>query len=80
MCYGNAIVALDTPEHREVMGDGGLYYRTVDELAEHLGRLVAEPTDRTALARRAADRGRRLYDWSVVADAYERACRRVAAA
>jgi hypothetical protein len=27
MGYGNAICANDVPEHREVLGDAGLYYR-----------------------------------------------------
>ncbi len=76
MCYSNAIIALDTPEHREVMGTGGLYYRDVDELADMMKHCVESVIERTALAHRASSRGHELYAWSVVADAYERACRR----
>lgn len=76
MCFANAIVALDTPEHREVLGEAGLYYRTVEELAANLRSLYADERRRTALAAAARSRAVERYTWSVVADAYDRACRK----
>lgn len=74
MAFANPIVALDTAEHREVLGDAGLYYRTVDELAHHLRTLAAAPLLRTRLATAAHRRARALFAWDSVTDAYVSAC------
>lgn len=79
MGYANAIVALDTPEHREVLGDAGLYYRDVDELAGRLRTLAGDPELRERLAEAAHRRARERYSWDAVAAAYERACAEAAA-
>jgi hypothetical protein len=36
MGFGNAILANDVPEHRETLGDAGLYYHGYKELASKL--------------------------------------------
>ena len=74
MAFANAIVALDTPEHREVLGDAGRYYETVDELGGQLRDLCADDDARRRLARDAAARAARLFSWDVIAEAYARAC------
>lgn len=72
------IAANDIPEHREVLGDAGLYYayNTSSSLAAQLRALLA-PGDAAAaersraLARAAGERVRRLYDWEGITGQYE---------
>lgn len=74
MGHGNAIVAHDVPEHREVLADAGQYfsYRDAADLGRGLARLLADDAEvdrcRAAATQRAADR----YGWDAVTDAYER--------
>jgi glycosyltransferase involved in cell wall biosynthesis len=75
MGFGNAVIALDTLEHREVLGDAGRYYRTTDELADELRRVWADKALRVSLAEAALRRARDLYSWDAVALAYEEASR-----
>ncbi|HEX9043731.1 MAG TPA: glycosyltransferase, partial [Candidatus Limnocylindrales bacterium] len=49
MGAGNAIVANDVPEHREVLGDAGRYYRGAAGLAEALQALLDDPAAADAL-------------------------------
>jgi glycosyltransferase involved in cell wall biosynthesis len=72
------IAANDIPEHREVLGDAGLYYtwNAPASLAEKLRTLLAadDPiaAERSrALARAAGERVRRLYDWQRITGQYE---------
>lgn len=76
MGYGNAVIALDTPEHREVLGDTGLYYRDTDELGALLRRLLEDPDERSRLGGAAQARVRDLFSWEAVTKLYERACDR----
>jgi len=71
MGYGNAILANDVPEHREVLGDAGWYYVGPDELADRLRAVLADDGARGRLAGAARDRAARLYAWDAVTDAYE---------
>lgn len=73
MAYANPIIALDTPEHREVLGDAGLYYRRVDELAAHLRTVSSRPLLRTQLAAAAQKRARELFAWDRVTESYVKA-------
>jgi glycosyltransferase involved in cell wall biosynthesis len=72
MGRGAAIVANDVPEHREVLGDAGLYYERNDprSLAERLVALVADEATRTQLGARASERARSQYSWDSVTAAY----------
>jgi glycosyltransferase involved in cell wall biosynthesis len=71
--HRNAIVAHDVPEHREVLGDAGVYfaYRDADDLAARLRDLLDAPKAvarlRAAAERRAVER----YGWDAVTDQYE---------
>lgn len=76
MAYRNAVVALDTPEHREVLGDAGEYYRDAESLAEQLRRLVADASAREQLASAAHQRAASEFSWEAVADEYDGACER----
>lgn len=71
MGAGNAIVANDVPEHREVLADAGSYYRGAGELTTVLQRILDEPEVAADLRRRAKSRALREYSWDAVTDAYE---------
>ncbi len=51
MGFGNAIVANDVPEHRETLADAGLYYKSTQELAAALTRIVERTRPRRLPAR-----------------------------
>ncbi|MBI3951518.1 MAG: glycosyltransferase [Acidobacteria bacterium] len=72
MGFGNCVVALDTPENREVVADAGLYYRTVEELKTTLRYLVENPSRIPHYREQAMARIKAHYDWEVVTDQYER--------
>lgn len=73
MAYGNSIVANDVPEHREVLGDAGLYYEfnNPDSLAEQLKVLLGSNETVEQLGKRAEARARELYCWDRVVEQYE---------
>jgi glycosyltransferase involved in cell wall biosynthesis len=72
MGFGNAIAANDVPEHREVLGDAGLYYSGAAGLTDALQRLLDQPELAKTMRAGAAERARELYDWDVIANDYER--------
>lgn len=74
MAAGNCILARDTASNREVLGPCGLYWQTVDELAEHLKDVWKHPEKRTEYAESGAERARHLYSWDAVTAAYIDAC------
>jgi exopolysaccharide biosynthesis WecB/TagA/CpsF family protein len=71
MGFGNAILANDVPEHRETLGDAGIYYHGSAELAAKIQMLLDDTTLVRGFRERAHDRARRLYSWDAVSDAYE---------
>jgi glycosyltransferase involved in cell wall biosynthesis len=71
MGFGNAIVANDVPEHRETLGDAGLYYRGPAELATALQAVLTDPKAARDLAERAHQRATSIYGWDAVTDDYE---------
>lgn len=79
MGRGACIVAHDVPEHREVLGDAGLYFEraSVSSLADRLRELVAAPEERERLSGLARERAANLYSWDHVTDQYERLFRRM---
>jgi glycosyltransferase involved in cell wall biosynthesis len=72
MGRGNAIVANDVPEHRETLGDAGVYYRNATELAGRLQELLDDAEVMNELRRRSRERAAELYSWDAVTHAYER--------
>ena len=74
MGFGNAVLALDTPEHREVLADAGTYYGTVEELAIEMARLSEDEDRRMRLAAAATQRAREEFSWDAVARTYARIC------
>jgi len=71
MGFGNAIVANDVPEHRETLGNAGLYYGGSEQLATALQAVLDDPVLAEDLRRRAHQRARERYGWDAITDAYE---------
>jgi len=74
MGHGNCILANDVPEHREVLGDAGLYFRTAccDTLTERFQNVVDNPRKVEEFKKRSKARAEARYTWDKVTDAYER--------
>lgn len=71
--HGNAVVAHDVPEHREVIGDAGVYFRYRDpgDLAQQLQQLIGSREGVTHYRGLAKERARARYGWDSVTDRYE---------
>ena len=82
MAMGGPVVAHDVPEHREVLGDAGVYFARRDEqsLAGGIERVLGDPALARELRQRARARVARAYRWDEVALAYEALCERLVAA
>lgn len=76
MAAGNAIVARDTSSNREVLGDAGLYWTSVPELAGLLKALWADESRRRTLGDCARRRARDRYSWEAVTSRYLELCER----
>ncbi len=73
MGFGNCVLANDTPEHREVLGDAGLFFdaHRPDTLAALLERIVADPSLVESQRTRAVARAAARYSWDRVTDQYD---------
>lgn len=73
MGRGACVVANDVPEHREVLGEAGRYYRRNDatDLGAVLRDLAADGTVRAALGAAAAERAQAEFSWDRATDDYE---------
>lgn len=71
--HRNAVIAHDVPEHREVVGDAGIYfaYRDRGDLAARMQHLVAEPPAVERLRALAEERVMAHYSWDAITDQYE---------
>lgn len=75
MAFGNCVVAHNTPENLETIGDAGFAYDGEvgpDSLRQVLRRLLSEPGLVQEYRQRARRRAQTHYTWGAVADAYER--------
>jgi glycosyltransferase involved in cell wall biosynthesis len=72
MGYGNCVLANDTPENREVVGDAGLAFAASEpgSLAAALERALGDAALRSRLGAMAAERARERYSWDAVARQY----------
>lgn len=80
MAAGNCIIAKDTPENREVLGDAGLFFRDSDDLRR---QIEVSLKDRSLVERfrvLAQRRAEERYSWDAVTDAYEELFRRLSRA
>jgi glycosyltransferase involved in cell wall biosynthesis len=72
MGVGNCVIAYDTPENREVVGDCGLLYRDVAELSRHIQWALDDPSRVTGLREKAQARAKELYSWDAITRQYEK--------
>jgi len=74
MASGGCVVALDTPENREVGGEAVGYFRLRphETLSGVLSECAASPVLRDAMRHAARTRAAALYSWERVTEAYER--------
>lgn len=80
MAFGTCVVANDTPENLETIGDAGFGYDGAvgaASLRAVLERLLGDPALVEAYGRRARERVRAHYSWDAVTDAYEALLREV---
>ena len=78
MTFGAPIVAHDVPEHREVLGAAGLYYRSQEELAAGVSRVLADEGLSAMLRAEARSRAETRYRWDRVVERYEQLFARLA--
>ena len=79
MGSGGAVLALDTPENREVGGDAvGYFGLHPSSLSGILWAWLADAGQREALRERARRRAAAEYGWDAVTDAYEQLFRKLA--
>lgn len=72
MAFGNCVVAHNTAENLETIGDAGLSYDgSAGALRAVLARLLADPIVVADYRRRAVERAAAVYDWEIVTDQYE---------
>jgi glycosyltransferase involved in cell wall biosynthesis len=74
MGYGNCILANDVPQHREVLGEAGIYFSVsnIKDLTMKLQRLVDRPAEVKLYSGKALKRVREKYSWDKVTSDYER--------
>ncbi len=75
MAFGNCVIAYDTPENLETIGDAGFAYDGQvggASLRQVLQRLLSEPALVAEYSERARVRARTHYSWEAVTDAYEK--------
>jgi glycosyltransferase involved in cell wall biosynthesis len=73
MGFGNCVLANDVPEHREVMRDSGLFFKTSqqDDLRDKMQYLVDHPEVVKDYQAKAVARIAAAYTWNRIADQYE---------
>jgi len=74
MGFANCILANDVPEHREVLGDAGIFFDVEDpeDLAKKLQRVLDQPELVERYRERARRRAAEKYSWDSITDAYEK--------
>ncbi|HEV8659672.1 MAG TPA: glycosyltransferase [Thermoanaerobaculia bacterium] len=80
MGSGGCVLALETPENREVGGDsiGYFGFHPQETLSQAIRQLLADADLRDELRRRARKRAADRYSWAVVTEAYEHLLEQVA--
>lgn len=69
--FGNCVLALDTPEHREVAAEAAIYYADGADLARQLERVLKCPDVVAEKRGKGMARVSEHYGWLMVADQYE---------
>lgn len=71
MLFGRPILAYDVPFHREVLQDGGIYFRDADDLAKCMGMLENNEIDLKQIEKWQIKRIQEEYNWDDVAEKYK---------
>ncbi|MFQ5601690.1 MAG: DUF1972 domain-containing protein [bacterium] len=73
MGHGNCVLANDVPEHREVLGDAGVYFHSQKngELTSQMQYLLDNPESVTEYGKKAVARIKKFYTWEKVTENYE---------
>jgi rhamnosyltransferase len=71
LSFGRPIVAYDVPFHREVLQDGGIYFKDEDGLAECITSLEKGKFDSKAVVEWQVRRIEEEYNWDKVAGEYD---------
>lgn len=73
MGYGNCIIANDVPEHREVLGESGIYFNNFinGDLTEKMQKLLDRPELVTEFKKAVKQRVVDRYSWVRITDQYE---------
>jgi len=71
MGYGNCVLANDVPEHREVLGDAGMYYRGKHDLVQKIKYLLANPDFIKKRRQKAREIAENEFSWEKVTTQYE---------
>jgi glycosyltransferase involved in cell wall biosynthesis len=75
MAFSNCVVAHNTPENLETIGEAGFSYdgkQGANSLRQVLQQLLTNPERVEAYRKRARQRAQTYYTWEAVTDAYER--------
>jgi len=72
MGASNCVIAKDTPENREVLGDCGLFFNDAAGLAPEIERTLTDAALVVGLRSKALERAKARYSWDAVTDAYEK--------
>lgn len=71
MGAGNCALTLQTPENLEVMGEAGIVYDSVPDLATKLQQVLDDPSIIGEYRRRAMERVTQHYNWEQITNQYE---------
>jgi glycosyltransferase involved in cell wall biosynthesis len=72
MGAGNCVIAYDTPENREVLGDCGLLFKDVAELTRYIQGAIDDPVRASAFGDKAQARAKAVYSWDAITSQYEK--------
>jgi glycosyltransferase involved in cell wall biosynthesis len=78
MGAGNCVIAKDTPENHEVLGDTGLFFQDAKDLARQIQHTLTDSALVAVLRASAHARAKARYSWDAVTDAYEKLFRDLA--
>jgi glycosyltransferase involved in cell wall biosynthesis len=78
MGAGNCALTLATPENMEVIGDAGIMYKSADDLAVYLQRVIDDSSIIGEYRHRAMTRVTERYNWEQITDRYEELLARLA--
>jgi glycosyltransferase involved in cell wall biosynthesis len=78
MGAGNCVLAKDTPENREVLGDCGSFFEDAEGLSHQIEATLTDAILVERLRAKALARAKAHYSWDAVTDAYEKLFRDLA--